>query len=120
MRPHSPALRQMLRLALVAPLWGLISSRRRPSPGEAQAPSTPVALAPTPMDRALPDWRGVTLRANRWRTEAFNPSYWSEPKLGPYAWSLRNAVIKNGVLRLKVTEKASSQIQAWDRRWRLA
>jgi hypothetical protein len=115
MRPHSPALRQMLRLALVAPLWGLISSRRRPSPGEAQAPSTPVALAPTPMDRALPDWRGVTLRANRWRTEAFNPSYWSEPKLGPYAWSLRNAVIKNGVLRLKVTEKASSQIQAWDR-----
>lgn len=109
MRPHSPALRKLLRLALVSPLCGLASFERRP-----QAPGLPVAPL-TPMDQALPDWRGVVLRANRWSTQPFNPSYWSEPKLGPYGWSLRNAAIVDGELKLRVTEKASGQIQAWDR-----
>lgn len=112
MRPHSPALRKLLRLALVAPLCGLASFERRPSASGASAARGD--LTPTQMSHALPDWRGVVLRANRWRTQPFNPSYWSEPKLGGYGWSLANAAIVDGDLRLRVTEKASGQVQAWD------
>lgn len=115
MRPHSPTLRKLLRFALVAPLCGLAAFERRPSGRPEGSASERPLLTPTPMNRALPDWRGVVLRPNRWRTQAFNPSYWSEPKLGDYGWSLRNASIVDGELRLRVTEKASGQIQAWDR-----
>ena len=115
MRPHSPALRSLLRFALVTPLCGLASFARRSSRQDTGASSASAALIPTPMDRALPDWRGVTLRVNRWRTHPFNPSYWSEPKLGPYAWSPRNALVSDGALKLWVSERASGQIQAWDR-----
>lgn len=115
MRPHSPALRRLLRFALIAPLCGFSAFERRPAGRTARSSSEQLSLTPTPMDRALPDWRGVTLRTNRWSTHPFNPSYWSEPKLGPYAWSPRNAWIADGELRLRVSEKASGQIQAWDR-----
>ena len=115
MRPHSPGLRSLLRFALVAPLCGLASFERRPPRQDARPLSPPVARTPTPPNRALPDWRGVTLRVDRWRTHPFNPSYWSEPKLGPYGWSPRNALISDGCLRLRVSERASGQIQAWDR-----
>lgn len=58
----------------------------------------------------LPNFAGVQLVLWNY-TNPFFPSQWGEVKLGGYDWKAANATIVNDELQLKVTEKASGQVQ---------
>ena len=62
----------------------------------------------------LPNFYGQRLVLWDW-SRPWAPSEWGEPILGAYQWRAANAVIDaGGLLRLRVTEKASGQVQQAD------
>jgi hypothetical protein len=61
----------------------------------------------------LPNFAGIALVLWNYGNPFF-PSEWGEAKLGGYNWKAANAQIIDDELHLKVTEKASGQIQAND------
>lgn len=72
------------------------------------------ATARTPSSSdSLPDFSAITLRLWDW-SAPMAPSQWSESKLGGYDWRADHAVVRDGELRLSVSEKASGQVQTND------
>lgn len=61
--------------------------------------------------QALPNWAGVKLETWNFNNDFF-PAQWAEPKLNGYNWEAANADIVDGILHLKVSEKASAQVQS--------
>ena len=76
-----------------------------------EAPKLPDAETP-PKASVLPPLAGP-LVANGWGN-LWTPSDWDEPKMNGYAWSPRNAVLADGEVTIRVTEKNSGQIQQND------